>query len=171
VSERLTLRLDASLRARLSAAATAQGLDLSTVVRQAVTRDLDHATSSRASPSNPPSDDPTHTLDECAYTLVQCCVPEIRQTLLTTAEQMGIPPWDLLVMVVTAAVWPEGRARPSIHALCDGFTPDAAAAPLPRPQAHHTGGASATMSARQCHTSARHLGPAPQGAPLRAKSG
>jgi predicted HicB family RNase H-like nuclease len=77
-SHRITLRVSDTLLTRLAATAHQQGTTVSDIARQL----LGHP--SLAQPT------PAHTLEDCAATMVQRCLPEVRAGLQAHAATHGI---------------------------------------------------------------------------------
>jgi predicted HicB family RNase H-like nuclease len=86
-SPRITLRVSDTLLTQLAATAHQQGTTVSDITRQA----LEHA--SVAQPT------PLHTLEDCATTLVQRCLPEVHDGLQAQAATHGIT-LDTLVTAI-----------------------------------------------------------------------
>jgi Ribbon-helix-helix protein, copG family len=72
MSQRITVRVDKAVYGRLSDAARARGMDVSSVVRQAVIADLDE--SKRTTPTAPP----VHERKACAQTILAGCPLGVR---------------------------------------------------------------------------------------------
>jgi hypothetical protein len=100
MNERLTIRLDDALRSRLSDAAQQQGLDVSVLVRQAVTAYLHRV--SGATPTAPPP----HDREACAQAILAGCSYEVQHELSTRLSPAGLPLANLLEALLTLAVAP-----------------------------------------------------------------
>lgn len=100
MGERLTIRLDDGLRSRLSDVAEARGIDISSVVRQAVMAYLDGV--SGITPTAPPP----HDREACAQAILAGCPYEVQHELSTRLSPAGLPLANLLEALLTLSIAP-----------------------------------------------------------------
>jgi Ribbon-helix-helix protein, copG family len=100
MSERITVRVDDELCGRLSDAAKARGMDVSSVVRQALIAALDgsHATT--------PTVPPVHDREACAQTILQGCPLEVRREIANRLLHTGLSLADVLETLLWCSVAP-----------------------------------------------------------------
>jgi hypothetical protein len=98
--ERITIRLDDAVYGRLTDAAKARGIDISSVVRQALLADLDgsHGTS--------PSAPPVHDREACAQTFLEGCPWGVRREVSSRLTPTGFSLAEWLVVLLWLSVAP-----------------------------------------------------------------
>jgi hypothetical protein len=114
MGERVTIRLDDDLRSRLSDVAKARGMNLSSVVRQAVMPYMESPKARASVTPDASSAIHVHDVDMCAQTLLEGCLPEVQQVLLTGAQTMDCSLVDLVHAALIVAAWSEGQPRPQL---------------------------------------------------------
>jgi hypothetical protein len=100
MSERVTIRLNDGLRARLSDTAKARGIDLSSVVRQAVIAALDR--SNRPTSTAPP----VHDREACAQMILEGCPLDVRREISIRLRGTGLSLADWLESMLWCSVAP-----------------------------------------------------------------
>jgi hypothetical protein len=109
VRERLTIRLDDSLRSRLSDAAKARAMDVSSVVRQAVMSLLEGAN------GTVPTSVPPHTPEDCLAVVLSHASPVAQRRLAEAFARLDRIRTRLWFVVETLAHW-AARVEPRAHA-------------------------------------------------------
>jgi hypothetical protein len=100
MSERITVRLDDELCGRLTDTAKARGMDVSSVVRQAVIADLDGRNDFN------PTAPPVHDREACAQTILQGCPLDVRREIASRLPHIGLPLADWLELLLWCSVAP-----------------------------------------------------------------
>jgi predicted transcriptional regulator len=98
--ERITIRLDDAVYGRLTDAAKARGIDVSSVVRQAVIADLDGTNG--PTPTAPS----VHDREACAQTIVEGCPSGVRREVSTRLTHTGFSLADWLEVMLWLSVAP-----------------------------------------------------------------
>jgi hypothetical protein len=100
MSARITVRLDDAVYSRLTDTARARGMDVSSVVRQAVITDLDrnHGTT--------PTATPVHDREACAQTIVDGCPSGVRHEVSIRLTHTGFSLADWLEILLWCSVAP-----------------------------------------------------------------
>jgi hypothetical protein len=100
MSERITVRLDDEIYGRLTDAARARGMDVSSVIRQAVATDLDrhHGTT--------PTAPPVHDREACAQTILEGCPSGVRCEVTLRLTHTGFSLADWLEILLWCSVAP-----------------------------------------------------------------
>jgi hypothetical protein len=92
---RINVRVPAELLAGLKGAAKVQGVDISDITRQALQAFLsgppDEPSPMFQTPRADDADGQTHQLEDCAHTLLQECLPEVRERITATAHHFRVP--------------------------------------------------------------------------------
>jgi predicted DNA binding CopG/RHH family protein len=92
---RINVRVPTELLARLKDVAQAQGVEMSDVTRQALQAFLsgppDEPSPMSQTPRADDVDGQTHQLEDCAHTLLQGCLPEVRERITATAHHFRVP--------------------------------------------------------------------------------
>ena len=91
MSKRITVRLPDEVFARLSEAVKGEGMDVSGVIRQALTAYLDEAPSREDPGTDRGAEISPHELEDCVRTLLAQCVPERAERLTAIAQQLRRP--------------------------------------------------------------------------------
>jgi hypothetical protein len=104
MTNRVTIRLDDELHARLADAATVQGIDISSVVRQVLMASLDRGRGVTPTIEGSLSDTTVpspHTTETCMGTVLDSCPTDISQQIRASAEQEGCPLRQVLPAIIT----------------------------------------------------------------------
>jgi hypothetical protein len=109
MSERVTIRLDDGLRSRLSDAAKARGMDVSSVVRQAVLAHLEGASGTT------PTSVPPHTSEDCLAVVLSHASPVAQRRLAEAFARLDRICTRLWFVAETLALW-AARVEPRAHA-------------------------------------------------------
>jgi hypothetical protein len=108
MSERITIRLDEAVYGRLSDAAKTRGMDVSSVVRQAVMAHLEAASGTA------PTSVPPHTPEDCLAVVISHASPIAQRRLAEAFAWLDrIRTW-LWFVAETLALW-AARVEPRVH--------------------------------------------------------